>query len=193
MSIFINLIKCRKSRVKLIVYILKSNSDVVYDTDKSNNTALIWCAKLNKPYIMKLLLDHGANINHRDKSSFRDTAGTWCAYKGHVECLSLLLQYNLDINQQTLNDGKTLIMWAYQQRRFECFVLLVKKGCDIRKKNKYGRDITLFCKKDVIYSKVIKEHLEMMGQLIETICDEIKTIRCPNFELGLCKYIEEYY
>ncbi len=69
--------------------------------DMWGNTALMWAAYSDRahPEVVKLLLDHGANPDHKNKMG--ETAFTWAARRGPTDVVSLLQRHAAPTEKQT--------------------------------------------------------------------------------------------
>ena len=65
---------------------------------ENGETPLMTAARLGQVEVMKLLLDHGANVNARDKK-FGQTALMWAA--GHPAAVRLLVERGADVRATT--------------------------------------------------------------------------------------------
>ena len=137
--ILIRLILQRPKPLKLVYFLIRNAPDIVDKVDEKGYTALLHSAKNGQVELVEHLLRHGASPDIRETSTiFGDTASSWASYNGHIECLDLLLRYGANKDQQTINDGKTLLMWAYSQNHPDVFTLLVQRGSCLRKRNRNG-------------------------------------------------------
>ena len=77
---------------------------------------------------MRLLLDHGADVNHRQKN--QDTPLTFAAWKGHIEIVRMLLDAGGDpgVVQSTNESPLTL---AASKNHYDVVKLLLGRGNDI--------------------------------------------------------------
>ena len=96
--------------------------------------------------IVKLLLDHGANINSMDNSG--KTSLSLACEKNHEKCVELLLEYNSNVNTCD-NEDKTPLYLAAKNENIKVMDLLL---------HKHPKDVEEVYSKDI--SKKSKEKLE---------------------------------
>jgi len=101
-------------------------------------TPLLWAATRGHKYIVQILLDNGANINHQD--NYGQTALLKAAYEGHKDIVQILLDNGANINHQRKknNDGSTALMRAALGRNKDVVKLLLDKGANTRLKGNGG-------------------------------------------------------
>ena len=102
------------------------------ECDEQEFTALMWAAQGGYNAIVRLLLEHGANIHAR--SNFDMTAMMMAAMNGHEATVRLLLEKGADIHARD-EHGKTALMTASWQGHEAMLRLLLEKGAGI-----HGRD-----------------------------------------------------
>lgn len=91
------------------------------------NAALLLAARSNRLNIVKLLLDHGADINTRPQDG--ETALHEAANSGYLYIVKLLLDRGADINTRD-RSGRTALYLASKSGERDVTELLLKKGAD---------------------------------------------------------------
>ncbi|HEY7990372.1 MAG TPA: ankyrin repeat domain-containing protein [Stellaceae bacterium] len=108
------------------------------DTEgEDRRAALSFAAANGNMQIMNLLLDHLADVEHRDR--FGDTALHWAALNGQTEAVKRLLAANAGINDQN-GQGVTALMMAVSNNRREVVRILVDAGADLQIEDFTGHD-----------------------------------------------------
>lgn len=108
------------------------------DTEgEDRRAALSFAAANGNMQIMNLLLDHLANVEHRDR--FGDTALHWAALNGQVEAVKRLLAAHAQIDDQN-GQGTTALMMAINNNRRAVVRVLIDAGADPRLEDYTGHD-----------------------------------------------------
>jgi len=108
------------------------------DTEgEDHRAALSFAAANGNMQIMNLLLDHLANVEHRDR--FGDTALHWASLNGQAEAVKRLLAANANINDQN-GEGVTALMMAISNNRREIVRILLAAGADPTVEDFTGHD-----------------------------------------------------
>ncbi len=105
--------------------------------------------------IVRLLLDHGANVNLRDKQG--RTALFFAAQLGWTWSVEMLLKKGADVNLKD-KGGKTPVMWAMGNRNLGAVELLIEKGARINEKDSAGRSPLMFA-----ISNAINDPIQLYG------------------------------
>jgi ankyrin repeat protein len=87
--------------------------------------------------IVKILVNHGAHLNPRDRDD-RKTALVMAYTNGHYDVADYLINQGAWINLEDIR-GQTLLFHAIDSLEF--FTFLVKRGADLRRTDSWGRDI----------------------------------------------------
>ena len=69
-----------------------------------NGTPLVLCAWLERPEIAQILVDHGANLEATDASSWRSSALAWCGWWGSPKTAEVLLKAGANPNFKSIHD-----------------------------------------------------------------------------------------
>lgn len=114
------------------------NNDINIDTvNHAGLTALIRAADYGKYDIVKLLIEKGANVNHRTDNGF--TAIIWAAERGHLDIVKLLVENGADINAKSTWAAKTPIMAAAERcENIDVISYLITKGANLNEKGAGG-------------------------------------------------------
>ncbi|KAK4467524.1 hypothetical protein MN116_008911 [Schistosoma mekongi] len=114
--------------VRIVELLLKLGADPNFRGKKSECTPLMESAIVGYTDIVKLLLEHGACVDH--KSSTGNTALHYAAASGHLKCICLLLQYDSSLEVQN-DTGHTPLMEATSNGHVDAARCLIKHGCNI--------------------------------------------------------------
>jgi ankyrin repeat protein len=116
---------------------LLSRGDAVDTEGEDDRTALCFAAANGNVQIANLLLDHFANIEHRDR--FGDTALHWAAINGRVDMVKRLLMAKATVDAPN-RQGITPMMMAISNNRREVVRVLVGAGANVRLEDYTGHD-----------------------------------------------------
>src|SRR6266850_2415638 len=100
----------RKGDHKAVRALLENGADVNAKESRGGQTALMWAVANKYPEIVKLLVEHGANVRARSKGDF--TPLLFAAQQGDVESGRLLLGAEADVNETRKKDRMTVLMVA---------------------------------------------------------------------------------
>lgn len=115
--------------------LMESLGDVDFK-NLSGERPLFFAAMTNRPVIMNLLLENGADVHGRNFKTGL-TALHEASARGHVECIKVLLKHNADIN--CINDEKyTALLMATHTRNMDALEMLLKNGADPNIANSHG-------------------------------------------------------
>jgi ankyrin repeat protein len=108
--------------------------------DEDRATALMYAADGGRTATVKILLDHGANINAKGSISKNadSTALHYAALAGHADTISELLHRGSDPNAKNA-DGMTPLMWASFSADIPSVKALLDAGADPSARSNNGR------------------------------------------------------
>jgi len=113
-----------------------NNDYDVNKTDDINATPLINAASFNSIEVVKLLVENGANINHKVNVG---TTPLMLATSNNFEITDYLLKNGAKVNVKN-NDGLTPLHWAAQfAKNKKTLKILLEKGADPTVKDKDGK------------------------------------------------------
>lgn len=95
--------------IEKVVSILQSSPWLVNTCDDRGFRPLHWAARFGHTRILKILLDHGADVDGREIHEM--TALHIAASTGHTDAVALLLDHEADINARD-NNGDTALDFA---------------------------------------------------------------------------------
>jgi ankyrin repeat protein len=108
------------------------------DTEgEDDRAALSFAAANGNMQILDLLLDHLANVGHRDR--FGDTALHWAALNGRLDACRRLIAAKAEVNAQN-GQGVTPLMMAIGNNRRDVARLLLTDGADVKLQDYTGHD-----------------------------------------------------
>jgi len=128
----------RNGDLSVVNAILEADSQLVncQDVDGRQSTPLHFAAGYNHPKVVKCLLEHGADIQAKDKGGLVPLHNS-CSY-GHYEVAELLIKYGADVNVTDQWDFSPLHEAASKSKP-DIVRLLLKHGADPKKKNSNGK------------------------------------------------------
>jgi hypothetical protein len=137
---------CRDcNAVKVVAFLLENGANI---NDKEyrdliDQTPLIIAAQNGCTDIVRILLDAGANIEHKNDQG--ENALISAAQEGHIDTVKLLLEAGADINQSN-SDGETSLDLAIRLRQKKELIELLREKTDgamgIKKKVKRMKEKT---------------------------------------------------
>ena len=181
-----------KLAIKIIVRVL-DNVDV--DTLNSplgfvDDTYLICLAKRNSIELARYLtLRPGVEIDTRNASSYHDTALSWAVFQGHSQIVKILISAGADVNMQTRISGKDLYYWAYSQRQYGIFKLLMSSGAVLTSQDYYGQTIVDRLPEDSAYLDLIRSYKGVLKKVLHTYLYH----KVFEYERSIVKMILIYY
>ncbi|MEO8314926.1 MAG: ankyrin repeat domain-containing protein [Pseudomonadota bacterium] len=149
------MIIARTSNVEAAKLLLKRKARVNQREAWRDQSALMWAAAEGQPAMVRLLVEHGAEVNARSRENNFERQVTaeprkqarpaggftpllYAARRGCVECARLLLQAGADVNL-TDPDRVTPLVLALINLNFDTAALLVQSGADVNKWDTWGR------------------------------------------------------
>lgn len=103
------------------------NPDITLNDDQT--TALVYAVNSNKPEAVKLLLDHGANPDIKNKSGSYPIIEA--SYGGYTKIVDFLIKHKANINIRKLDEsGITALMFACIQGNKDIVQKLIDAGAD---------------------------------------------------------------
>jgi ankyrin repeat protein len=117
---------------------------------RSGCTALHWAAAKGHRAVVKLLLDHGANISSKTgigivktgigivKTAGGQTALQLSAGQGHIDVLELLLQKGADIAARDASRGAMALHYAAHNGHEPAVRLLLERGTEVNQEDLHG-------------------------------------------------------
>ena len=123
-------------RVEASRLLLQHNADV---NGKENNgrTALHWALINEDDDAVQLLLEHGAEVHHRESEKGR-TPLILAVQNGRVDIVRLLLQHNADIEAKDLA-GQRALHWTNSNGNIKVVRALLERGADVHARDYFDR------------------------------------------------------
>uniref|UniRef100_A0A336L5G5 CSON003381 protein n=1 Tax=Culicoides sonorensis TaxID=179676 RepID=A0A336L5G5_CULSO len=107
--------------------------DVDSETDSNHDTALTLACAGGHEELVELLLDRGANIEHRDKKGF--TPLILASTAGHAKVVEILINRKAELEAQSERTKDTPLSLACSGGRYEVVELLLKQGANKEHRN----------------------------------------------------------
>ena len=121
--------KTHEPHPDVITYLVKTGIDV-NNQDQDGVSALHWACERGHYSIVKLLLDHGANVNSVTKKGETPLHYT----SPNTQMIKLLLDSGVRVNATDI-DGMTALHWAAERGQFDLVKTLLQFGSDINSTN----------------------------------------------------------
>ena len=103
-----------------------------------SNVSVLWvAASMNNFEIVKLLVEHGANVNHTTKTNSTPLRGA--CYSGNVDMARYLIENGADIHITKENNDTNLMVSVYQKHLNVVTYLVDELRCDVNVCDGYGR------------------------------------------------------
>jgi len=109
----------------------------VNGVDDLHVSPLSWAAGNGQVDVVRLLLDHRADIETRDNTCW--TPLSWAAERGNVDVVRLLLDRGADIKTRDNQYGQSPLCWAAECGEVDVVWLLLDHGADIETCGNTGR------------------------------------------------------
>ena len=107
--------------------------DLDSETDSNHDTALTLACAGGHEELVTLLINRGANIEHRDKKGF--TPLILAATAGHDKVCEILLDHNADIEAQSERTKDTPLSLACSGGRYEVVEVLLRRNANKEHRN----------------------------------------------------------
>lgn len=134
------MINKEKELKKLILIILLSNCikfiNNIKNLNKNINQDLINASKTGNVEEVKILLEKGADTNHRDDNS-RLTSLLYASRNGYIEIVKLLIEKGANVNEKSA-EGCAALVLASEKGHMEIVKLLIEKGADVNSADNFG-------------------------------------------------------
>ena len=114
----------------------------VADAEVSLDEMLSLACRQGKQDIVELLLESGANVNHRNKAG--NTPLLEACSQGHVSIAKLLLEHGADIDAPTETTYDSALTWACTLGNEEVVLLLLEKKAKVEHRTKDGCTALMF-------------------------------------------------
>lgn len=138
-----------------VIQVILSKFPIAWFGYDGVNKALRLSAEAGNHTTMQLLLDHGAEIHHRDEDG--STALMWAVPEGHEHSVSFLLSHGANVKAKD-DYSNTSLHWATPFEKVAR--LLIVNGADIDAKNVDGQTALDWCAQDgqVDVLRLLLEH-----------------------------------
>lgn len=140
----------------------------------SCGTALSVAIRYGHYDIVKLLINHGANINISTDNPFIYAAGT-----GHCDIVKLMIEHGANINIIDQNYEQTALVNAVHGKDSDMVALLIHHGVNINTMTLYGK--TAFFRAVECNHRVIMERLAINGASWEKDIDQFMAMNASIF------------
>jgi ankyrin repeat protein len=125
-----------QGNIARVTQLLEQGADSNYKEARFGSTPLIFASMNGQFAIARLLLNHAADINCKDKENW--TPLIWASWQDNLAIARLLLEYGADINC-TDDSGWTPLIWASTRGHLAIVQLLLEHDADINCKDNYGK------------------------------------------------------
>lgn len=117
----------RNGNTEGVAQAIVRNPELVRAMDQRGFTPLILASYYDRGAVVKLLLDHGAEVDEKDASG--NTALMGACFKGYAEMVQLLLERGAKVNGTNAMGGSCLI-YAVTFNRIRIAHMLLANGVD---------------------------------------------------------------
>jgi len=132
---------------------IKDQNPKVYE-----NVTVLWAvAALNNFELVKLLVEHGARVNHTTKTN--STTIRCACFHGNMTMVRYLIEHDADIHISKEHNDTNLILSVYRQHIELVEYLIDELGCDINECDDEGRSS--------LYLAVERGSLELVQLLLK--------------------------
>lgn len=139
--------------------ILEANPEAVHERDALDKTPLFFAVTFDKPEMVRLLLEHGADINAKDITGM--TPLHVAANLGLNDQVRLLVELGADLNARDEFGDTPLHAAAYSRYLKDSTLrLLVELGADLNAENKAG-----LTPEELARDKALDEAAEVLAEL----------------------------
>jgi ankyrin repeat protein len=114
-----------------------SGSSIIYDNPFLSMNPLVVAAENNQLEVVRILLDHGIDVDERRYQWGSTSALTNAAAHGNEDICRLLIDRGADV-ESTEKDGLTPLMYAAATGGAECVRLLIERGADVNAVSESG-------------------------------------------------------
>lgn len=120
------------NNVEEVLFLVQNYPELANEpvSDDKMTTALTRATFLNRPHVLTLLLQHGADVNRTGHNGI--SALMWAAGKGHLDCITVLLDAGGDIAQKGPSD-MTVADFAVLYGRYSAACFLHTTGIKVTK------------------------------------------------------------
>lgn len=132
---------CKKYKTKSVAFLLKTGADINQQDSICASTALMQAAERGYNGIIKMLLDHNANIDLRDFSG--NTALNIAASEGDISTMRILIEHGANKENRD-NYGMTPFLNAANKDHHEAVKFLAEMGADINAVSHEGNPVEHF-------------------------------------------------
>lgn len=137
-------------------FILENAPFLVNRKDSKGYTATHWAAKRGDVEILRLLFDHGADLDTAASFDTQMVPIHWAASEGKMHALKFFLENRQDINVQDTNGCSPLVV-ATQYGQVDSVIYLAKNGADLGVKDMNGDS--------ALHWAAYKGYMELVGVL----------------------------
>jgi ankyrin repeat domain-containing protein 17 len=127
------------------------------DAEVSLDEMLSLACRQGKQDIVELLLESGANVNHRNKAG--NTPLLEACSQGHVTIAQMLLDHSANIDAPTEPTSDSALTWACTLGNDSIVELLLKRGANVEHRTKDGCTALMFA--------ALAGHVKVTGLLLE--------------------------
>ncbi|CAF1443771.1 unnamed protein product [Rotaria sordida] len=138
------------------------------------NVTVLWTAAATNNFdIVKLLIEHGANINHTTKTN--STPLRSACYNGNIDMARYLIEHGADINIAKENNDTNLAVSVYRKHLKMASYLVDELSCDVNICDNDGRP-PLYDAVNCGSLELVKFLLEHGARNFPAICDQMSPL-----------------
>lgn len=126
---------CTDGHLDIVKKAVKQGEDINNKKNTLDKNALMLATQFGHTHIVKFLLDHGADIDTRDKEGHSPLTRALDNHRDDIAKLLIKKGAKLDI---MIHAGRTALIYAVEKNNIEMARLLIESGADVNLANFHG-------------------------------------------------------